>query len=67
MNPDFAAHRSSYCFSMTQPWGHGYATEAAFALLQWGIDTLDLNRVQARLIHATRRLPASWKSSASRT
>jgi ribosomal-protein-alanine N-acetyltransferase len=28
-------------------WGHGYATEAAGALLAWAFDTLDLNRVQA--------------------
>ena len=28
-------------------WGQGYATEAARALLGWGFDVLDLNRVQA--------------------
>lgn len=28
-------------------WGRGCATEAAYALLQWAFDTLDLNRVQA--------------------
>ena len=28
-------------------WGHGYATEAGCAVLQWAFDTLDLNRVQA--------------------
>lgn len=43
------SHRSavlSYCFLETA-WGHGFATEAAHALLQWGYTTLDLNRVQA--------------------
>jgi RimJ/RimL family protein N-acetyltransferase len=42
-------HRSAslaYCFS-DAVWGHGYATEAAGALLQWAFDTLALNRVQA--------------------
>lgn len=27
-------------------WGQGYATEAVGALLDWAVDTLDLNRVQ---------------------
>lgn len=43
-------HRSAslgYCFDAAV-WGHGFATEAAGALLRWAFDTLDLNRVQAK-------------------
>jgi RimJ/RimL family protein N-acetyltransferase len=45
-NPDYRSAAMGYCFD-DAAWGHGYATEAAHALLQWAFDTLDLNRVQA--------------------
>lgn len=45
-NPDFRSASLGYCFD-DAAWGHGYATEAAHALLRWAFDTLDLNRVQA--------------------
>jgi RimJ/RimL family protein N-acetyltransferase len=45
-NPDFRSASMGYCLD-DAAWGHGYATEAARALLQWAFDTLDLNRVQA--------------------
>ncbi|PYC66091.1 GNAT family N-acetyltransferase [Streptomyces tateyamensis] len=45
-NPDFRSAYVGYCFDEAA-WGHGYATEAARALLGWAFDTLDLNRVQA--------------------
>jgi [ribosomal protein S5]-alanine N-acetyltransferase len=45
-NPDYRSASLGYCLA-DAAWGHGYATEAARALLQWGFDTLDLNRVQA--------------------
>ncbi|MBS2534070.1 GNAT family N-acetyltransferase [Catenulispora sp. NF23] len=45
-NPDYRSASLGYCYSDTA-WGHGYATEAAHALLRWAFDTLDLNRVQA--------------------
>jgi RimJ/RimL family protein N-acetyltransferase len=45
-NPDYRSAVLGYCFH-EMSWGHGYATEAARALLLWAFDTLDLNRVQA--------------------
>ena len=45
-NRDYASASMGYCFD-DAAWGHGYATEAARAVLQWGFDTLTLNRVQA--------------------
>jgi hypothetical protein len=45
-NPDHRSASMGYCLAEAA-WGHGYATEAARALLQWAFDTLDLNRVQA--------------------
>lgn len=45
-NPDYRSASLGYCLHKAA-WGNGYATEAAHALLQWGFDTLDLNRVQA--------------------
>ncbi|MGO4255034.1 GNAT family N-acetyltransferase [Marmoricola sp. RAF53] len=44
--PAYRSAALGYCFTQAG-WGHGYATEAAKALLQWGFDSLDLNRVQA--------------------
>ena len=45
-NPDFRSASMGYCLDEAA-WGHGYATEAASALLQWAFGTLALNRVQA--------------------
>ena len=45
-NPDYRSASLGYCLD-DGAWGHGYATEAARALLQWAFDKLDLNRVQA--------------------
>jgi [ribosomal protein S5]-alanine N-acetyltransferase len=45
-NPDYRSASIGYCLD-DAAWGHGYATEAGRALLQWAFDTLDINRVQA--------------------
>lgn len=45
-NPDFRSARLTYVLDDTA-WGVGYATEAVRALLSWGFDRLNLNRVQA--------------------
>lgn len=45
-NPTYRSASLGYCLH-DAAWGHGYATEAAGALLQWAFETLDLNRVQA--------------------
>jgi [ribosomal protein S5]-alanine N-acetyltransferase len=44
--PDYRSASMGYCLNEAS-WGHGYATEAGSALLQWAFDALDLNRVQA--------------------
>ncbi|WP_030804137.1 GNAT family N-acetyltransferase [Streptomyces sp. NRRL F-2799] len=46
LNPDYRSASLGYILAEAM-WGHGYATEAATALLRWAFDTLDLNRVQA--------------------
>lgn len=45
-NRTFRSASMGYCFN-DAAWGHGYATEAARAMLEWSFETLDLNRVQA--------------------
>lgn len=45
-NPGFRSAAMGYCFA-ERSWGHGHATEAAHAVLEWAFGALDLNRVQA--------------------
>lgn len=45
-NPEFRSASLGYVLDKSA-WGHGYATEAAHAVLTWAFDALDLNRVQA--------------------
>ncbi len=45
-NLEFRSAAMGYCYAEAA-WGHGYATEAARAVLRWAYATLDLNRVQA--------------------
>lgn len=45
-NPDYRSAALGYCLGEAA-WGQGNATEAAHAVLAWGFDALDLNRVQA--------------------
>lgn len=54
-DPDFRSAELGYVLTR-DAWGHGYATEAARALLTWAYDALPLNRVQAQ---ADTRNPAS--------
>ena len=47
-NPEFRSASLGYCLKEAS-WGHGYATEAAEALLYWAFATVQLNRVQAEV------------------
>ena len=47
-NPEYRSASLGYCL-VEEAWGHGFATEAAHAVLGWAFDTLDLNRVQAEV------------------
>ncbi len=54
-DPIFRNASLGYCLDDVA-WGHGYATEAVRALLQWGFATLPIVRVQAEV---DTRKPAS--------
>ncbi len=45
-DPDYRSAMIGYCLDDTA-WGHGFATDAAGAMLQWAFNTLNLNRVQS--------------------
>lgn len=47
-NPEFRTAELGFCFAR-EAWGHGYATEAAAALLDWGFPAMDLNRVDGQV------------------
>jgi ribosomal-protein-alanine N-acetyltransferase len=47
-NREFRSASIGYCLD-DAVWGQGYMPEATSALLQWGFDTLDLNRVQGEV------------------
>src|SRR5215212_20076 len=55
-NPGHRSASLGYCLG-DAAWGHGYATEAAGAVLHWAFDALDLNRVQAET--DTRNTPSA--------
>lgn len=45
---DRQCRRAETGYALTSAaWGHGYANEAVTALLDWGFEALDLNRVEA--------------------
>lgn len=55
-NPVYRTAHLGYVLTQAA-WGRGYATEGARALLQWGFDALDVNRVQGEV--DTRHRPSA--------
>ncbi len=55
-NREYRSASLGYCY-VQEAWGQGFATEAARALLGWGFDAMDLNRVQAET--DTRNAPSA--------
>ena len=60
-NRDYRTAAMGFCLEQSA-WGHGYATEAAGAVLQWAFATLDLIGSRPRPTRATQRLLASSRS-----